>query len=245
MSFPAEYGVAELAGKAATFDITAKLLKRSVVPPADDELAKKIGFEGLDELTGAVKRRYQNELDQLARLHTKRQLLDALANRADFAVPLGLVEPEFSQIWARVEADRKEGKVDDDDVGKDDDTLKAEYRAIADRRVRLGLLLGEIGRINGITVSRDELTRAMRTEAGRYPGQEQKVMELFAKNPDAAARLRGPIIEEKVVDFVLELARVTDRIVTPEELASQPAGPPAAGQAAPEAGEPEQSAGEG
>ena len=244
VSFPAEYGVTELAGKAATFDITAKLLKRAVFPAADDELAKKIGFEGLDELTGAVKRRYQNELDQLARLHIKRQLLDALAERADFAVPQGLVEAEFSQIWERVEADRKEGKVDDDDVGKDDDTLKSEYRAIADRRVRLGLLLGEIGRTNGITVSRDELTRAMRAEAGRYPGQEQKIMELFAKNPDAAARLRGPIIEEKVVDFVLELARVTDRIVTAEELASQPQALAAPAQAAPDAAAAGQSAGE-
>ena len=237
VTFPEAYGAAELAGKAATFEITAKQLKRSVQPAIDDELAKKIGFEGLDDLTAAVKRRYQNEIDQLARLHIKRQLLDALASRATFAVPQGLVEGEFAQIWQRVEADRKDGKLDADDVGKDDETLKAEYRAISERRVRLGLLLGEIGRANGITVAQDELTRAMRAEAARYPGQEQQVIELFRKNPEAAARLRGPIIEEKVVDFVLELARVTDRIVTAEELANQPETPPQAAPAAEAAAE--------
>ena len=219
VTFPAEYGVADLAGKAATFDITARQLKREVVPPIDDELAKQLGFEGLEDLTAAVKRRYQAEIDQLARLHIKRQLLDALADRACFAVPQGLLEGEFAQIWQRVEADRKDGKVDADDVGKDEETLKSEYRAIAERRVRLGLLLGEISRANGITVAPHELTRAMRAEAARYPGQEQKILELFQKNPEAANRLRGPILEEKVVDFVLELARVTDKIVTAEELA--------------------------
>ncbi len=232
VAFPEAYGVAELAGKPATFEITAKLLKRSVVPAADDDLARKIGFEGLDDLTAAVKRRYQNEIDQLARLHTKRQLLDSLADRAVFPVPQGMVEAEFAQIWERVEADRKDGKVDADDVGKDDETLKTEYRAISERRVRLGLLLGEIARANGITVAQTELTRAMQAEAARYPGQEQKVIELFRKNPDAVARLRGPIVEEKVVDFVLELARVTDRMVTPEELARQPETPLVANQAA-------------
>lgn len=221
VTFPADYGVATLAGKAATFEISAKGLKREVLPAADDELAKKIGFEGIDDLTAAVKRRYQNELDQLGRLHVKRQLLDALAAQVAFAVPQALLEGEFAQIWQRLEADRKEGRLDPEDAGKDDDTLKAEYRAIAERRVRLGLLLGEIARANGITVAPQELARAIQTEAMRYPGQEQKVVEMFRKNPEAAARLRGPIIEEKVVDFVLELARVTDRTVTAAELASE------------------------
>lgn len=235
VTFPEAYGVADLAGKPAAFEITAKQLKRPVVPAADDDLAKKIGFEGLDDLTAAVKRRYQNEIDQLARLNIKRQLLDALSSRTTFPVPQGMVDGEFAQIWERVEADRKDGKVDADDAGKDDDTLKAEYRAIAERRVRLGLLLGEIGRTNGITVAQQELTRAMQAEAARYPGQEQKVIELFRKNPDALARLRGPIVEEKVVDFVLELARVTERVVTPEELAKQSEMPTAADSAAAEA----------
>jgi trigger factor len=121
-----------------------------------------------------------------------------------------------------VEQERKKGEGDPDDSGKDDETLRAEYRGIAERRVRLGLLLSEIGRVNAITVASDEMVRAMRAEAARYPGQEQQVLEFFRKTPQAAERLRGPIFEEKVVDFVLELARVTDATVTPEELAREP-----------------------
>ena len=221
-NFPEAYGVPDLAGKAASFDITAKQLKRPVVPVVDDELAKKIGFEGLADLTAALKGRFQHELDQLSRMRVKRQLLDALAGTAGFPVPQGMVDAEFNQIWQRLEADRKQGKADDEDAGKDDETLKAEYRAIAERRVRLGLLLSEIGRTNGITVAQDELNRAMRTEAQRYPGQEQKVFEFFRKNPQATETLRGPIFEEKVVDFVLELAKVTDSMVSAEELARDP-----------------------
>ena len=225
VTFPEGYGVAELAGKPASFTITAKTLKHPVVPALDDGLATKIGFEGIDALRAALKGRFQQELDQLARLRTKRALLDALAEEARFAVPQGLVEAEFGQIWQRLEADRAQGRLDEDDAGKDEDTLRAEYRAIAERRVRLGLLLSEIGRANGITVAPEELTRAVRAEAGRYPGQEQQVMEFFRKNPQAAERLRGPIFEEKVVDFVLELARVTDSTVSAEELARDPALP--------------------
>ncbi len=114
----------------------------------------------------------------------------------------------------------KNGRLDDDDKGKDEETLRAEYRAIAERRIRLGLLLSEIGRTNNISVSGEELARAMRQEAARYPGQEQQVLEFFRKNPQAAENLRSPIFEEKVVDFVLELAKVTERSVAPEELAT-------------------------
>ena len=129
---------------------------------------------------------------------------------------------EFDAIWQRLEQDRKNGQIDDDDKAKDDDTLKAEYKAIADRRVRLGLLLAEIGRVKEITVTSDEMGRAMRTEAARYPGQEQQIMDLFRKNANVAETLRGPIFEEKVVDFILELAKVTTTDVTPEELARDP-----------------------
>ena len=125
-----------------------------------------------------------------------------------------------TQIWQRVEADMKAGRLDEDDKGKDEETLRADYRAIAERRIRLGLLLSEIGRTNNITVSGEELARAMRQEAGRYPGQEQQVMEFFRKNPQAAENLRSPIFEEKVVDFMLELAKVSERSVAPEELAT-------------------------
>jgi trigger factor len=234
VTFPADYGVPDLAGKAATFDVTAKKLRRPVEPVMDDEFGKKIGFENLDEVRQAITERMQREYDQLSRLRLKRQLLDALAERASFAPPEGMVQAEFDQIWQRLEADRKEGKLDDEDKEKDEETLKAEYRAIADRRVRLGLLLAEIGRANGITVTADEMTRAMRAEAMRYPGQEAQVMEFFRKNPQVTDNLRGPIFEEKVVDYAVELARVTDQTVTPEELAKEPeppALPAAAGDA--------------
>jgi trigger factor len=223
VTFPAEYGAKELAGKAATFDITAKALKRAVNPELNDELATKLGFDSLEDVKKAIFSSMQREYDQLSRLRIKRELLDALAKIATFPVPQSMVDAEFAQIWERIEADRAKGEADAQDAGKDDDTLKTEYGAIAERRVRLGLLLAEIGRVNAITVGQDEMTRAMSREAQRYPGQEQMVIDFFRKNPQAAESLRGPLFEEKVVDYVLELAKVTDKTVTPEELAQEPA----------------------
>jgi trigger factor len=222
VTFPAEYGATELAGEDAKFTITAKKLRRPVIQPQDDAFAEKLGLENMEALRGILRSQMQREYDQMSRLRIKRTLLDALAERATFTAPEGMVDSEFNQIWGRVEADMKAGKLDTDDAAKDEATLKAEYRAIADRRVRLGLLLAEIGRVNGITVQADEMTRAMRAEAMRYQGQEQQVMEFFRKNPQAAESLRGPIFEDKVVDYVLELAQVTEREVTPEALAEQP-----------------------
>ncbi len=222
VTFPEAYHAAELAGKEAQFEITAKKLRRPLVPALDDALAEKLGFEGLDEVRQAISQRMQREYDQLGRMRLKRELLDALAERADFPVPEGMVQGEFAQIWQRIEADKTAGKLDPEDAAKDEDTLRSEYRAIAERRVRLGLLLAEIGRSNAITVGGDEMTRAMRMEASRYPGQEAQVIEFFRKNPQAADTLRGPIFEDKVVDYVLELARVEERVVSPEELAREP-----------------------
>ncbi len=221
VTFPADYGAAEVAGKPATFEVTAKALKQAILPPIDDEFGKSLGFDGLDDVRALLSRQVQREYDQLSRLRIKRQLLDALAARADFAVPQTMVDAEFAQIWQRIEADRTQGSADAEDAGKDDETLKAEYRGIAERRVRLGLLLAEIGRSNAITVTNDELARAMRAEAGRYQGQEQQVLDFFRKNPEAVEGLRGPIFEEKVVDFVLELAQVTEQVVSPEDLARE------------------------
>ena len=217
VAFPAEYASADLAGRAAVFAITAKGLKKKVLPEMDEAFAKRLGMADLAALRTQVN--VQREYDALARQGVKRKLLDALAERASFQVPEGMVEGEFAQIWQRVEADTKEGKLDEDDKGKDEDTLKADYRAIAERRIRLGLLLSEIGRTNNIQVTNDEIAQAMRREAGRYPGQEKEVMEFFRKNPQAVDGLRAPIFEEKVVDFVLELAKVTEVSVSPTELA--------------------------
>ena len=144
---------------------------------------------------------------------------------ATFAVPQGMVDREFEQIWQRLTADKEAGRLDDDDKEKDEETLRGEYRAIAERRVRLGLLLAEVGRTNSLSVTDEELGRAMRREASRFPGQEQQMIELFRKYPALVDNLRGPIFEEKVVDFLLELAQVTDQVVTPEDLAKDPPPP--------------------
>ncbi len=220
VTFPEEYGAKDLAGKAAQFTITAKALKIYAKPAMDDSLAEKVGMETFDKLREAIMLSLQNEYDQQSRIRIKRALLDALAERASFPVPESMLDGEFKTIWDRVEADMKAGKLDGDDAGKDEDTLRADYRAIAERRVRLGLLLTEIGRTNNITVANEEISRAMYAEAQRYPGQEKMVLEFFQKNPGAIENLRSPIFEEKVVDFMLELAKVEEKSVTAEELAA-------------------------
>ncbi|MCH4091271.1 trigger factor [Acetobacter sp.] len=223
VTFPEEYGAKELAGQVATFDIKAKELKKPVEAEINDDLAKKIGFENLDKIREVITKQVEDEYEQLSRLRLKRDLLDKLAEKTDFPAPESMVEAEFEQIWARVEADRKSGELDEEDQGKDEDTLKADYRKIAERRVKLGLLLAEIGRAKGITVTQDEMARAIRAEAMRYRGQEQAVFDFFMKNPQAAESLRGPIFENKVIDYIIELSKVEDKDVTPEELADMPA----------------------
>ncbi|MCS6891032.1 MAG: trigger factor [Rhodovarius sp.] len=219
LTFPADYGQADLAGKEAEFTVTAKALKVFRQPAIDEELAKRLGAESLEALRESVRGMLQREYDAQSRAKVKRQLFDALAAQAAFAVPEGLIEREFAAIWQQVEADMKAGRLDEEDKGKDEATLRADYRAIAERRVRLGLLLAEIGRTNNIQVSREELQRALQAEIARYPGREKAVLEYFQKNPQAVEALRSPIFEEKVVDFMLELAKVEERSVTPEELA--------------------------
>ena len=222
VTFPDDYGTKDLAGKLAQFEIVAKALKTASIPAIDATLAEKIGFDTLEDLRGAISRQMQREFDGMSRMRIKRDLLDRLSKQAEFPVPPSMVESEFTQIWTRIEADQKAGRLDDEDKGKDEDTLKAEYRSIAERRVRLGLLLAEIGRAQGVQVTAEEMTRAMRAEAARYGGQEAQVMEFFRKTPQAAESLRGPIYEDKVVDYILDQAEITDRTVTPEELAAEP-----------------------
>jgi trigger factor len=211
MSSWADYQAAELAGKEATFEIDAKALKRPIDAAIDDDLAKKIGFEGLEQVREALSGQVRQEYEQLSRMRIKRELLDALSEQTSFDAPEGMVEGEFASIWSRVEQDLKAGKLDEEDQGKDEATLRADYRKIAERRVKLGLLLAEIGRANGLLAG---------IAAGL--GQEQQVIEFFRANPQAAETLRGPIFENKVVDYVLELAKVEDKTVTPEELADIP-----------------------
>lgn len=222
VTFPADYQAKELAGKEAQFEIKANSLKKPVDSAIDDELAKKMGFESLEKLRELISSQAENEYSQLTRLRIKRELLDKLAERTDFEAPESMIEAEFEQIWQRIEQDRQNGSLDEEDASKSEDDLRSDYRKIAERRVKLGLLLAEIGREKEISVSREELMGAVQQEAMRYPGQEQAVFEFFGKNPQAVEGLRGPILENKVVDYLIELAQVTDKEVTPEELADMP-----------------------
>jgi trigger factor len=158
----------------------------------------------------------------MTRLKLKRSLLDALSERATFTAPQTLVDAEFNEIWRQVEQEKAAGRADPEDAAKDESTLKAEYLAIADRRVRLGLLVAEIGRANNVTVSDQDLQRAMFNEAMRYRDQAMQVLEFFKKNPQALERFRGPIFEDKVVDYLLGVVSLEEVKVTPEELAADP-----------------------
>ncbi|GBR50968.1 peptidyl-prolyl cis-trans isomerase trigger factor [Neokomagataea thailandica NBRC 106555] len=222
VTFPEDYQAEELAGKEATFDIKANALKKAIDPAIDDELAKTVGLESIDQARKIVTEQAEGEYSQLSRLRIKRELLDILAEKTDFDAPESMVEAEFGQIWARVEQDRQAGNMDEEDAGKNEETLRADYRRIAERRVKLGLLLAEIGRKQEIQVSREELIGAMQQEAQRYPGQEKAVFEFFSKNRQAVEGLRGPILENKVVDYLIELSDVTEKEVTPEELSEIP-----------------------
>ena len=214
VTFPAEYGAADLAGKDADFKCTIKEVLEFVDKPADDELAKKNNFENLDTMRKAVSDRIGQDYSQISRSLIKRQLLDKLADTHKFEVPEGLVENEFQAIWQRVEEAKKAGQKLEDDEEK----LRKDYRGIAERRVRLGLLLADVGRSNSIEITPEELNQAVMREAMRYPGQERQVLEFYGKNAELKERLRAPIFEEKTVDFILELAKVTEKSVAPDEL---------------------------
>jgi len=207
-----------LRGKEVVFDVAVKEVRAPKPVPVDDEMAKASGLEDLDGLKKAVREELEREYGVLSRARLKRALLDRLAEQHGFALPEGIVETEFEGIWKQVEEARERGTLDDDDKGKTDDELRANFREIAERRVRLGLLLAEVGRVNNISVTQDDLNRAMHREATRFPGQEARVLEYFQKTPGAMQELQAPIFEEKVVDFVIEMASVTDKECSPEEL---------------------------
>ena len=232
VKFPAEYQAANLAGKDASFDVTVKQVRRAKPVAIDDELAKTMGLESLDKLKEAVSGQIGRERAQFSRSRLKRALLDQLASQHSFAVPPGMVDMEFESIWGEVGRDLErrgqklpapeEAEALVGDTGKTQTALKAEYRAIAERRVRLGLLLAEVGRRANIQVSQEELQRAMMEQARQFPGSERKVFDFFQKNPNMAAQLRAPILEDKVVDHILERATVSERKVSVEELVKMP-----------------------
>ena len=221
VTFPADYPRRELADKTAVFEVDVKELRELRPAAIDDELAKSLGFDTVEALRQRVREQLEGEYATAARTRLKRQLLDKLAERHEFEMPPGMVEGEFQQIWAQVEADRKAGRIDPDDKDKSEEELKTEYRSIARRRVKLGLLLSEIGRRAQVEVKQDELARAVMSEARLYPGQERKIVDFYQKNPDALARLRAPLYEDKVVDYIVDMAKVTERRVSPEQFAEE------------------------
>ncbi|MFI5017470.1 MAG: trigger factor [Dongiales bacterium] len=221
VTFPADYPRRELADKQAVFDVEVKELRQLLPAAIDDELAKSLGLDSLEALRQRVREQLEGEYGAATRTRLKRQLLDKLAENHNFEMPPGMVEAEFQQIWSQVEADRQAGRTDPDDKDKSEDELKAEYRAIAERRVKLGLLLSEIGRRSQVEVKQDEMGRAIMAEARRYPGQERKVIDFYQNNPDALARVRAPLYEDKVVDYILDTAKVTDHKISPEQFAEE------------------------
>jgi trigger factor len=222
ITFPADYPEASLAGKDAVFAVKVKEVKQPDPLEIDDELAKKLGLDSLGILKERVREQLKTDFARASRMHLKRRVLDALDKTHAFSLPPTMVEAEFDAIWKRVEAElQREGKTAYDE-GKSEEELKKEYHDIAERRVRLGLVLARIGEQNGITIAPDEMQRALATHARQFPGQEQQVFNFYAQNPQAQAEIRAPLFEEKVVDFIAELAQVSERKVDRETLFLDP-----------------------
>ncbi|MCC2979286.1 trigger factor [Sphingomonas sp. IC4-52] len=218
VTFPEEYQAKELAGQDATFDLTIKSVKTAGEAKVDEDLAKNLGLESLEQLRGLIRGQVESELGNLTRTHMKRKLLDQLAAGHDFEVPPSMVEAEFQQIWAQLEHEathEPDPKAAMEEMEKERD----DYRKIAERRVRLGLLLSEIGQANGVEVTQQEMSRLIAQAAQQYRGEDQqRFIQYIQQEPMAAAQLRAPLYEDKVVDFLFEKAEVTERETTREEL---------------------------
>jgi len=235
VTFPQAYSVERLKGAAAEFTTQVKEVKAPIEAVADNALAERLGMGDLDALKNALKVNLESQYAGATRMKVKRALLDQLDSAHDFPLPPRMVEAEFAGIWSQVEAEKERGELAPEDAGKSDDELKAEYRKIAARRVRLGLILAEIGRRANVTVNEQELNEAMRQEAMRYGAQAQQIFDLMKDNPNAQAQMRAPIFEEKVVDLILGQAAVTDKQVTKDELMADDDLPEGYGDAEPKA----------
>ena len=234
VTLPENYGNPHFAGKEAVFDITVKEVRERQPAVIDDKLAEEVGLENLAELKQEVRDRIARDYSVVTRQRLKRLLLDKLAAQYDFPVPPGMVEIEFNNIWQQHEAEKSyaaqnaaassDAPAEEPQAGEatppaeDDEKLRAEDKSLAERRVRLGLLLAEVGRNANITVTQDELNQALIREAQRFPGSERRVLDYYRQNPEAAGNLRAPIFEEKVVDYIVELAKPEERKVSPQEL---------------------------
>ena len=234
VKFPDDYASEAVRGKDASFEVDIKELQEPKPVAIDDELAKRFGLPDLAGLRDAMRAQIERQYSGASRVHLKRAVLDAFAEAHDFAVPEGMVEREFESIWKQIEDDMERtgatwessgessGDESEESSGQNEEEARAEYRVIAERRVRLGLVLTELGSRNEILVPQDELNRAVMEQARRYPGQEQKIFDYFSKSPEAMNELRAPLYEDKVIDFVIEMATVTDKDVSPEELLGDP-----------------------
>ena len=218
VTFPQTYPTAHLAGKNAELDVTAKAVEAPQPITLNDEFAKSVGLESLAKLREMVKERIVREHGAMSRQKVKRKLLDELDAKHKFTPPPSLVEDEFTNVWKTIQDDLQARKRTFEEEGTTEEKAKEEYRGIAERRVRLGLVIAEIGERNGIKVSDEELSRAVMDRARQVPGREQEVWDFYRNNPDALASLRAPIFEDKVIDFILELAKVADKTVSREEL---------------------------
>ncbi|TCD12364.1 trigger factor [Oricola cellulosilytica] len=218
VTFPDDYGAAHLAGKDAVFDVKVKQVASAGEIVIDDELAKKLGLESAERLREVVREQIESQYGNVTRQKVKRQLLDALDEQYKIDSPSKLVDAEFNNIWAQITNDLEQAKKSFEDEDTTEEEAREEYMRLAERRVRLGLVLSEIGEKAGIEVSEQELQQAVMNQVRQYPGQEKEVFEFFKGNPDAVANLRAPIFEEKTVDHLLEQVSVTDKTVSKEEL---------------------------
>ena len=230
VTFPEEYGAKDFAGKDAVFDVKVNTVKSPKDVELNDELAQKLGLEDLEDLKKRITERLEGEFSQMSRAHVKRALLDKLDDAHDFELPKGMVNAEFDMIWRQVENAER----DEEDKEKSEDELKEDYRKIAERRVRLGLVLAEIGQKAEVDVPTNELQQAVQQQAMRdaqmmqMQGQQdvtpQAVLQMYQQNPNLIAQIRAPLFEEKVVDYILERAEVTEKTVDKEELMKDPEG---------------------
>jgi trigger factor len=223
VTFPEDYGSEALAGKEAIFECKVHEVSAPSETAIDDDFATSLGMENLEKLKEAIEEQIQRDYGQMSRTHLKKALLDALDASHDFELPPAMVNMEFDQIWHQFEHELEHENKKIEDLDEDEDSLRAEYRSIAERRVRTGLVLAEVGTQNKIEVTQEEINQALMERVRQFPGQERQVLEYFQKTPDAMAQVRAPVFEEKVVDFIVELAKVTETEVSLEDLMRDPA----------------------
>ncbi len=222
VTFPDDYPAEHLAGKEAEFSVTVQDVAEPAAGELDDAFAQTLGLESLDSLKAAVRKQIESEHGSLSRRKIKRLLLDELDKAHEVELPPTLIEQEFDAIWSQLENDMEKSEKSFEDEGTTEEETRAEYREISERRVRLGLVLAEIGDKNKIKVEEEEVTRALQDQVRQFPGQEQQIYEYYKENPQAIANLRAPIFEDKVVDHILEKVDVTDKVVSREELLRDP-----------------------